>query len=51
MIGDTDFFVDLMRQRSAHHARAVAKIPELESRGIRIAMTAVTRFELASGIA
>jgi len=51
MIGDTDFFVDLMRQRSAHHASAVAKVPELESRGVRIAMTAVTRFELASGIA
>ena len=50
MIGDTDFFVDLMRQRSAYHARAVAKARELEGRGIRIAMTAVTRFELSSGI-
>ncbi len=50
MIGDTDFFVDLMRQRSPQHARAVAKVRELEGRGVRIAMTAVTRFELASGV-
>ncbi len=50
MIGDTDFFIDLMRRRSAHHAKAVAKVRELEARGLRIAMTAMTRFELASGI-
>jgi len=50
MIGDTDFFIDLMRRRSAHHAKALAKIRELEGRGLRIAMTAVTRFELAFGI-
>ncbi len=51
MIGDTDFFVDLMRRRSAYHTRAIAKVRAVEGRGARIAMTAVTRFELASGIA
>ena len=50
MIGDTDFFIDLMRGRSPRHAAAVKKVRELEARGIRIAMTAVTRFELSAGI-
>lgn len=50
MIGDTDFFIDLIHPGRPDHARAVEKAEDLESRGIRIAMTAVTRFELASGI-
>ncbi len=50
MIGDTDFFIDLMRRRSPHHAAAVEKVRSLEGRGIRIAMTAVTRFELSAGV-
>ncbi len=50
MIGDTDFFIDLMRRRSPHHAAAVEKVRALEGRGVRIAMTAITRFELSAGI-
>ncbi len=51
MIGDTDFFIELMRRRSPHHADAVAKVRALEERGTRIVMTAVTRFELSTGVA
>jgi predicted nucleic acid-binding protein len=50
VIGDTDFFIDLMRRRSLHHPAAVEKVRALEARGIRIAMTAVTRFELSAGV-
>jgi len=50
MIGDTDFFIDLMHPRSAKHEAAVAKARELDTLGVRIAMTAVTRFELAAGV-
>ncbi len=50
MIGDTDLFIDLMRRRSAHHAPAVEKVRALEGSGIRVAMTAITRFELSAGI-
>lgn len=49
MIGDTDFFIDLMHPRLTHHARALAKAEELEATGVRVAMTAMTRFELAAG--
>ena len=51
MIGDTDFFIDLMHTRRIHHVAAVEKAKELESQGVRIAMTALTRFELSVGIA
>ena len=50
MIGDTDFFIDLMHAGRAHHGDAVRKATELEGQGVRIAMTAITRFELATGI-
>ena len=51
MIGDTDFFIDLMHEGLDRHEAAVAKGLDLEARGVRIAMTAVTRFELAAGVA
>ena len=51
MIGDTDFFLDLMQTRRAHHVAAVERARELESQGVRIVMTAITRFELSAGIA
>ncbi len=51
MIGDTDFFIDLMHEGLDRHEAAVAKGRDLEARGVRIAMTAVTRFELAAGVA
>jgi len=51
MIGDTDFFIDLMHPRRPRHVRALAKVREVEGRGERIRMTAITRFELATGIA
>jgi len=50
MIADTNFFIDLMRTRSSSHARALAKLAEIEERGGHVAMTAITRFELASGV-
>ena len=50
MIGDTDFFIDLAHPGRPHHARAAAKARDLEGRGIHIAMTAITRFELATGV-
>jgi len=50
MIGDTDFFIDLMHPRSKKHGDAVAKAKELDALGIGIAMTALTRFELAAGV-
>ena len=49
MIGDTDLFIDLMHRRRPGHAPAVARIRELEGRGMRIGMAAITRLELASG--
>ena len=51
MIGDTDFFIDLMHPRLTQHERAVKRAGDVEGRGLRIAMTAVTRFELFSGVA
>ncbi len=50
MIGDSDFFTDLMHPRSAKHEAAVAKARDMDKSGVRIAMTAVTRFELAAGV-
>ena len=50
MIGDTDFFIDLMHARRTHHGNAVQKATELESQGVRIAMTAITRFEVSTGV-
>lgn len=50
MIADTDFFIDVMRSRRQHHRAAVHKMEELEAGGVKIGMTAVTRFELSSGI-
>ena len=50
MIGDSDFFIDLMHPRSARHEAAVTKARDLDKSGVRIAMTAVTRFELAAGV-
>ena len=50
MIADTDFFIDLMRTRSPTHDRALTNLMEIEERGGPIAMTAITRFELSSGV-
>ena len=50
MIGDTDFFIDLMHPGSKKHRDAVANVNELDGLGVRIAMTALTRFELAAGV-
>lgn len=50
MMGDTDFFIDLMHSRRRFHERAVAKAQELVDRNVRLGLTAVTRFELSSGI-
>lgn len=50
MIGDTDFFIDLMHAGRPRHADALARVEDLEARGVRMAMTAVTRFELAAGV-
>lgn len=50
MIGDTDFFIDLMHPQRPRHPAALRKTRELEARGIRIVMTAITRFELAVGV-
>lgn len=50
MIADTDFFIDLMHPGSAYHTRAARKAKELAEQGVRLLMTAVTRFELATGI-
>src|SRR5437667_10909470 len=51
MIGDTDFFIDLMHPRLTQHERGVKRAGDVEGRGLRIAMTAVTRFELFSAVA
>ena len=45
MLGDTDFFIDLMRGEP----RAVAKRRELDEKGIPLAATAMTLHELALG--
>jgi predicted nucleic acid-binding protein len=50
MIGDTDFFVDLMRRGRPYYERAVAKATELEERQVRLALTTPTRFELFVGV-
>lgn len=50
MIGDTDFFIDLMHPGRTHHRAAVEKARELEGQGVRIVMTALTRFELFAGV-
>lgn len=50
MIADTDFFIDLMRSKRQHHEAAVRKLAVLDAGGAKIGMTAVTRFELSSGI-
>lgn len=50
MIGDTDFFIDLMHPRRQFHDRAAEKAQDLADREVRLGMTAVTRFELATGI-
>ncbi len=49
MIGDTDFFIDLMKTASETHDRARAKAEEIDPSGIQLRMTAITRFELARG--
>jgi tRNA(fMet)-specific endonuclease VapC len=50
MIADTDFFIDIMHAKRQFHEAAVRKLEDLETGGIKIGMTAVTRFELSSGI-
>lgn len=51
MIGDTEFFINLMHQGREAHAQAVTKARELEAHGVQISLTAITRFELFSGVA
>lgn len=46
---DTDFCLDLMRVTRAHHARALAKLEELEASGAQLYLPAPSRFELLAG--
>jgi predicted nucleic acid-binding protein len=49
ILGDTDFFVDLMRSRRRFHPRALAKASAYDDAGEAVFMAALTRFELFSG--
>ncbi|MHB8587058.1 MAG: PIN domain-containing protein [Thermoplasmatota archaeon] len=49
IVGDSDFFVDLLRSGHRFHARAATRARALDEAGEAVFMTALTRFELFSG--
>lgn len=49
ILADTDFFVDLMSPRRAHHARARRRAEAFAEADEAVYMSALTRFELYSG--
>ncbi len=48
-IADTDFFIDVMNPVRAHHARAVAAAERFDASDEPLWVSALTRFELATG--
>jgi predicted nucleic acid-binding protein len=50
VLADTDFFIDLMTPAAAHHERAVERKDAIDREATPVSMSAVTRFELFTGI-
>lgn len=50
VVGDTDFFIDLMAAGSAFHRRAEGQARDLASRGATVYLTAPSRYELLVGV-